>query len=357
MLLLGNEHYPLVSVVLPTFQSAATLRETIESVRLQTYSNWELLIIDEAGTDDGTRNIATQESREDDRIHLLVNERKLGLAESLNRGIREASGQYIARVDSDDRSVEDRFEKQVSYLSQHPEIDIVGGWQQHYGGKVSTVHKAAADEQECRARMLFHCDLCHSTVMMRRDFLIQHKLFYDSRWAQEDWTLWLRALEYGRIANIPEVLGDHRVTRNNLTAHKLPLIMEQSGELTALALKKYLDLELSREYWPYLRHYLPPASFMIGHKQREALGILRNLVVRIRDANLRTGYCRDEVMIHALYRFWSQSVRETYVPEEEMRARTLEDVFSVVPRRPSVRNMARHFVIMHRNDYLSEGHE
>ena len=114
-----------VSVIMGIYNCGPTLQEAIDSILAQTYSNWELILCDD-GSGDNTYAIADEYRRKyPDRIVLLRNESNTGLNHTLNRCLEVATGDYVARMDGDDISLPDRFEKQVMFLDAHPEYTIV----------------------------------------------------------------------------------------------------------------------------------------------------------------------------------------------------------------------------------------
>lgn len=115
---------PLVSVMMPSYNASEYVSEAIESIIAQTYSNWELIFVDDGSTDD-TSNIVKTYAYKDERIK-YVRISHIGRGEARRRCIELSSGKYIAVCDSDDISLPERFNKQVSYLEMHPEIGVVG---------------------------------------------------------------------------------------------------------------------------------------------------------------------------------------------------------------------------------------
>ena len=231
-----------VSVILPTFNSSKTIRKAIDSIISQTYRNWEMIVINEFGSDDGTADIVRGYVGKDRRIRLVQLHERLGLAESLNLGLRLSKGRYVARMDSDDCSLPSRFEKQVKILDDDDGIGICGTWQKHVGNTV-WIHRAAADDGTCRARLLFWCDLCHSTLMLRKDVFLANGLFYDRNYLAEDYELWTRAMEFTGIRNIPEVLGIYS-EGSGITKAKLDELSTENGIIVANSLDRLLDIQL-----------------------------------------------------------------------------------------------------------------
>lgn len=112
---------PKISVIMPAYNAEQYISEAIESILNQTYSNFEFIIIDDGSTD---RTVEMVQSYSDPRIRFVQNEHNLGVAATLNRGLKLATGEYIARMDADDIALRERFGKQVSFLDMHPEIAV-----------------------------------------------------------------------------------------------------------------------------------------------------------------------------------------------------------------------------------------
>lgn len=115
---------PMISVILPVYNSEKYIEKTIRSVLNQTYEDFELLIIDDIPTDN---TMSIVDSIHDDRIRIICNGENKGIAYSRNRGIECCKGKYIALMDYDDIALENRFEKQVAFLEDNPDVDVVGG--------------------------------------------------------------------------------------------------------------------------------------------------------------------------------------------------------------------------------------
>lgn len=239
--------HPMISVILPVYNSAKYVRCAIDSIIAQTNGDWEMLLLNEYSSDDGSREIALFYSLYDPRIRLIQNEERLGLGASLNKGFLEAKGTYLARIDADDTAHPDRFERQVDFLDRHPEIGICGSWQHHFGPDTDWVHRPPADPAQCKANLLFWCDLCHSTLMLRRKIVLEFRLFFDSNYLAEDFELWTRAVRVTQIANIPDVLGEYRWGDANITLEKMEALREESGKIVSASIKENLHLEIPQE--------------------------------------------------------------------------------------------------------------
>lgn len=207
---------PTVSVVLPAYNAEKYLKESIDSILAQTYTDFELLVINNASTD-GTR--ALVESYTDPRVKLINNPSNLGLIGSLNVGLKAARGKYIARMDHDDRSLPERFQKEIDFLEKHPEVAIVGTWSNimDSNGKFIRLHRNATRSNVIKYELMYGNSLTHPSLMMRRKEILELG-GYDPKWVNtEDYELYSRAIRKYRLANIPEPLIFYRVHGASLT--------------------------------------------------------------------------------------------------------------------------------------------
>ncbi|MBL7982178.1 MAG: glycosyltransferase [Flavobacteriales bacterium] len=209
---------PRVSILLPHRNAAATIDGAVASIVAQTCSEWELLLIDNACTDEST-SMALRWADRDPRI-LLLHESRIGIAHALNTGLAYAKGKYIARMDADDVSHPERLAQQSTYLDAHPEIGVLGT----QTAFASTVHehrgmRAFVDWQNAilsphahYVKRFVDAPLAHPTVMFRRELVDLHG-GYDTGPLPEDHELWLRWMDAGvHFAKLPEALltwNDH----------------------------------------------------------------------------------------------------------------------------------------------------
>ncbi len=205
-----------VTVLLPVYNGEKYLLESVQSILQQTFSDFEFLIVDDGSTDRSADIIA---SFGDSRIRVLKNPERLKLSGALNRGIQEAKGKYIARMDADDIAMPGRLEGQFRFMEQHPDVGVCGSAIEIFGRKQQTrVNQYPADAEEIKAYALFDCPFCHPAVMIRKDLLQKHGLEYDgSYYPTEDYELWARATLLFQTANIDEILLRYRVHDESMT--------------------------------------------------------------------------------------------------------------------------------------------
>lgn len=200
---------PKISVLMPVYNTEKFLKEAIDSILNQTFEDFEFLIINDASTDN-SKNIIL--SYDDKRIRYFKNIKNLGVARTLNKGLRLAKGKYIARMDADDRALPSRLEKQVAYMDAHPEISVCGTWLKAIFDTKSKIWKVPTTHDEIRSLMLFHDAVFHPTVMMRMEIIKKYNFQYKLTFpCAEDYDLWMRMIGHSRFANIPEVLLLRRI--------------------------------------------------------------------------------------------------------------------------------------------------
>lgn len=209
---------PLVSVVMPAFNEAPEMISgAVESILNQTYPDIELHIFDDS-TKEETR-AAIDRYASDLRVIVHRAEERVGFIKSLNRGLDTAKGQYIARMDGDDWSFPDRFEKEVSFLEDHPDVAVVGG-QMNIMDENGTVTSSRSYPTGGLKFKLFSCirnPLAHPTVMIRREVVDKGYRYDESLKMSEDLDLWLRLMNDGyKLANIPDTVLNYRVMGNFL---------------------------------------------------------------------------------------------------------------------------------------------
>lgn len=203
---------PKISVIMSVYNCESTVTAALESIFNQTYTNWEMVVCDDASTD-GTRERLLQaiESIEDSRVTILTNETNQKLAYSLNRCLGAATGQLIARMDGDDLSAPDRFERQVRFLDEHPEVDLVGTAMRRFdsNGLGEIVGPASLEPDRWTMGRSTKVAFCHATILARRS-AFETVGNYTVSWRTvraEDLDLWFKFFAAGLVGrNLPDPL-------------------------------------------------------------------------------------------------------------------------------------------------------
>ncbi len=210
---------PVISVILPVYNSAGYLSQAIDSLLNQTFPNFELLIINDGSTD-GTEKIIQLYT--DSRIIYIENESNKGLIDTLNKGIELAKGKYIARMDADDICLPERFQKQFDLLEANSSTAVVGCHVSFINENGAVTGDWKTDLQTVtypaiKQKMIWENCVAHPTVMMRADIIKKYPYHQNQR-NIEDYDLWLRLLADGiRIEKVPEKLLLYRVHEASVT--------------------------------------------------------------------------------------------------------------------------------------------
>jgi len=207
---------PLVSVVVPVHNGEATIRTALESILRQTYSEFELLVIDDGSTD-STPELLEDMSRRDRRVRVLRNPSAMGLGWTLNRGVAEARGDWIARMDADDVAHPERLMRQLRALQADPSIHVLGtqAVEVDAAGRARGVRRVPLAPEDVRAVLPWTNPIVHPSVMFRREVILSVGSYDPSLRHAEDYDLWLRCAAAGvKMANLPDMLLWYRVTRS-----------------------------------------------------------------------------------------------------------------------------------------------
>lgn len=220
-----NVAAPTVSVLMPVYNCALYVEEAIRSVMVQTYTDWELIVIDDGSTDN-TRTIVQRLSDEDARVRLICNPANMGVAKTRNRGLDLCGGQYVALLDGDDRWYPTKLEKQLT-LAEETEADVIYC---SYGMEDENSEKLCEDfivpEETDYRRMLVQSVISCSTALLSRRVADTYRFRTD--FYHEDLVLWLEMLRDGHQARgVTEVLAVYRVARGSRASNKLKSAVER----------------------------------------------------------------------------------------------------------------------------------
>jgi glycosyltransferase involved in cell wall biosynthesis len=212
---MGNNKQPLVSVIMPTYNTARFIRSAIESVLNQTYSEWELVIIDDGSTDDTHRIVA---SFSDVRIKYHPLDRNYGRGHARNAAIAKSQGDYIAIFDADDISLPTRLEKQVSFMEANTNIHILGTQLLHFSDSSKPGKMYHFPEQPHQVKQFFKngmMGIAHASCMLRKSCFVQLRYEDNIAYNVEDFELFLQLNKYFNMAALSEALV---LYRNDLAA-------------------------------------------------------------------------------------------------------------------------------------------
>ncbi len=202
------------SVIMPVFNRQRYLKESMESVLNQSFTDFEFIIIDDASTDDSLQIIY---SFHDSRIVLLKNKTNIGISASRNLGLKIAKGEYIIVFDSDDVNVPRRFELQIRFMDDNPQIGVCGSWYETFGTE-KRVFLLPKNSDFLKAQLLFGSSLCHPSVILRRELMNSCQIMYNEEFNSSiDYELWAQLLDKAVFTNMQHVLLKYRVHKKQVS--------------------------------------------------------------------------------------------------------------------------------------------
>jgi hypothetical protein len=206
---------------MPVFNGDRFLREAVDSVLNQSFRAFEFIIINDGSTDSSAA-ILDSYQRSDSRIR-VHHRSNHGLIDSLNCGCNLASGRYIARMDADDVTVRERFEWQIEFMEEHPEVAVVGGGVEFIdgSGKSLGVMHYPREKAELKSAVLRQNVLQHPAVLMRKDAFVYAGGYRAAFVDAEDYDLWLRIAEKFELANLSPVVIKYRIHQNQVSKRKV----------------------------------------------------------------------------------------------------------------------------------------
>lgn len=199
--------YSKITVLMPVYNCELYINEAIDSILNQTFDDFEFLIIDDASTDS---TISIIKAYDDPRIQLIEKPKNSGYTNSLNYGLSIARGEYIARMDGDDISLPERFEKQVAFLDANPDVVLCGTALKVIGSDKVICYSEY--HESIKLNLLKENCIIHPSVMLRKCILEKYSLIYDVvKEPAEDYDLWVRLSSVSKLYNLQEVLLNYRM--------------------------------------------------------------------------------------------------------------------------------------------------
>lgn len=265
----------LLSICMAVRNGEATIERAIRSIRNQTWSDWELIVVDDGSIDQTVDLVA---KIPDARIKLFKNSRSLGLAACLNRALSKSNGKFIGRMDADDVSFPYRFERQLDFLERRPRVDLVGGQALMFRGDWDLVGvlNAPLDHDQITQAPSSSLPIFHPTWVGKADWFARYN--YDEKYLRaQDFELLLRAMPYSTYANLPEVVlgyrfeagslakrrSSRRYQRLAITKNRASLRASYVKAISALLVKDAADTFLSSVGFEFSRSRAVPSPSMI----------------------------------------------------------------------------------------------
>lgn len=262
---------PKVSIIMGIYNCVDTLERAIDSILKQTYKNWELIMCDDGSTD-RTYDLAQKYAKKYDNIIVIQNSKNQRLAYSLNHCLQYATGKYIARMDADDESMEERLAIQVKFLEEHPEYDVVGTAIQIKAGE-EMMYVRTYPEFPMKQEVWSTVPHAHPTILIKKSVLDQLGGYRPCKETMraEDLDLWFRFKMGGYNSyNIQEPLYLYQESSDDYKKRNIKAALQTSK----IILKYYREMHISKKYWyliikPVIAASLP-VSFMEKYHKTHA---------------------------------------------------------------------------------------
>ena len=292
----------LISVVMCNYNTPVKyLKESIDSVLNQTYSNFEFIIIDDGSTDDSLEFI---KSYNDDRIKLFVNSENIGLAKSLNKGFEMARGEYIARMDSDDICYLERFEKQIDYMKNHPDTIVCGTWakiiDENNTMRIEDWARMSIDDMESyRINLLLYNypAIVHTSAFFNHHLILKYNIKYNEEYKfSQDYELWTRCSKICKCYILQNTLVLYRVHSTSISQSKRSLQKEYAFRIIQNQLD-YLHLTLPKDIRE--EHIQLPRAIVSYDKR------IKKWIKEIINANAKYKIYNQKKLKKLLWYYWS----------------------------------------------------
>lgn len=295
----------LISVIMSNYNTEEEyLREAIESILNQTYSDFEFIIVDDCSTDNSLEII---KSYNDPRIIIIENEENLGLTKSINRAVRIAKGEFLARMDADDVCMPERFQKQIDYMNKNPSLIVCGTWAELFGDGAYVYRnkyskKIIPERETFQISLLFgnHNGLHNNVAFFRHQTLIDKNIHYNEKYpCAQDYRMWVECAKNGECQNINEVLVKIRYHDKSISSAKKALQTECAKNIMAEQLS-WIDLDLPED-WETI-HY----SLLTGRKPFDLR--YKKWIKTIIKHNRKHKFFNQQKLKKILWNKWSETV-------------------------------------------------
>ncbi|HHV23598.1 MAG TPA: glycosyltransferase [Methanosarcina sp.] len=294
-----------VTVLMSVYNGEKYLKEAVDSILSQTFTDFEFLIIDDASTD---KTPEILHSYGDQRIRIVTNEENLGLTKSLNKGLALARGEYIARMDADDISLPERLEVQVKFMESNPEVCVCGSWIEIIGHNAGDIWKYPTDSNDIQCKHLFECSIAHPSAIFKKDILDQNHFRYDPAFKRsQDYELWVRISTLYPLANIGKVLLKHRIHPSAIGQHYSSDQKKCADQVRYRQLREFLRLT------PTENELMLHSSISVGEfeTRKDYLNDVNRWLLKIWAANNEVEYFDKLALSAELAKRWYAACNKT----------------------------------------------
>lgn len=291
---------PKVTVLMPVYNGEKYIREAIDSILNQTFSNFELLIINDGSTDNSVKIIKTYK---DKRINLVHNSKNMGIVFTRNRGLLESKTEYIALLDCDDIAQPARLEKQYNWLEKNTDFGLIGSWVElidSNGKSTKIIWKEALNPEEIPCFLLFKNCFTQSAIMIRKLALPEEH--YRNFAPAEDFDLWARIAQKWKTWNFPEILTKYRKHQYGISSQQKETQNQSTNKIISWQLfnleiiPALEDLEIHRTNY-----------FYSGRNVANFIDKREKWLEKVKKANAKINFYSESVFSSTISKLWLES--------------------------------------------------
>ena len=266
-----------VSIILPTYNGGKYVINAVESVLFQSFSDWELIIIND-GSNDDTESLLEKYIKKEPRIIYLKNEKKIGVQKTLNKGIKKSKGEYIARIDDDDEWInKDKLKEQIEFLEKNNDYVLVGTNGVVVDDRMNRIidYNVPKTDFLIRKTILFKNSFISSSVLIRKSVLQRIGGYCEEEYAKnvEDYNLWLRLGTLGKFFNFDGVMTSYMMREGNISSNNKKDILKKNLHIIAIYKKEYPNYKKAL-FFSYFKFITYNTIFLIKNKK------LKNKVIK-----------------------------------------------------------------------------
>lgn len=299
---------PKVTVMMPVYNGEKYIAEAIKSLLVQTFEDFELLIMNDGSTDGTVRII---KSFDDQRIRLIENGKNLGTILTRNKGLKECRGEYIAMLDSDDLAKPTRLKKQVDFLDKHPDFGIIGSWVDLINSQskpLGSNWKNNFAPEEIPIFLLFHTCFSMSAVMVRKS-AVPVEGFIEGYIPAEDYEIWIRITNKWKSYNLPEILTTYRIHANSLSKTQSEL---QNTVVNKIVKSQLLKLSINPSEKELILHRTNDTYR--GNDIKKFILERDGWLFRLRETNERLNIYNKKIFNRVIGSMWLKSCKSNTAP-------------------------------------------
>jgi glycosyltransferase involved in cell wall biosynthesis len=293
---------PRITILIGLYNAARDWHACWDSLRAQTFSDWECIAINDGSTDD-TAAVLDHYEYQDNRLRVLTNERNIGLTASLNRGLREAQGQYIARLDADDRALSERLEQQYIFLNLNPSVGVLGGAYDEIRPDERRFVQPPRTHTGIVWQLGFQNALMHPAIMARREMIEAVGGYDESLPYAQDYDLWVRLIGRTQFANLPNSLIEYAVHPQQISQARASAQQQIADAVSQRRLEAILGESLPLEVVQTLRLWYTGLLPSLSRESLATMGLYFRLLDRLaEDASL------DRAELGLIRRYWQARI-------------------------------------------------